>query len=219
MSGNSAGQPIDFLQIKTGESRHRNSMNKKTKSELRSQFRILRKALTEDEITAYSQAIKTTFLTTEDYAQAECIYCYVSYNQEVQTMPLIEQCLRDGKTVLVPKVYGSREMHFFRLEHPKTELAPGTCGILEPVGNSSICEADYQHRRSILIVPGLVFDTVGNRIGYGGGYYDCFMQQHMDFMKIGLCYDFQVIPEHLTAEPTDVAVDKIITNKGILKMT
>ena len=77
------------------------------KKALRSMIREKKRQMTECEIRSRSEKLASLLLETEAYRQAETIYGYLSYNQEVRTLPILEQALRDGKQVAVPKVYGN----------------------------------------------------------------------------------------------------------------
>ena len=85
------------------------------KQELRKAIRARKRAMTEEEITLKSQALAEKFLASAAYQQAKTIYGYLPYNQEVRTVPMLEQALRDGKQVAVPKCYGD-EMKFILLQ-------------------------------------------------------------------------------------------------------
>lgn len=91
------------------------------------------------------------------------------------------------------------------------DLAPGYMGIMEPVSD------DYASlKNGLLVMPGIAFDTQKNRIGYGGGFYDRYLQQHMsDFYKTAICFDYQIV-EHIMSEEFDIKPDKIITEKRII---
>ena len=89
----------------------------------------------------------------------------------MRTIPILEQALRDGKQVAVPKVYGDT-MHFLLLED-LTQVAKGYAGIPEPIADGPVA----QDPAALVLMPGLAFDPQGHRIGYGGGFYDKFLAQ------------------------------------------
>lgn len=97
----------------------------------------------------------------------------------------------------------------FYVIRDKSELSIGSYGILEPVTDTII----YPDEKSLIIMPGLVFDTKGNRIGYGGGYYDKYISEYNLGLKAAICFDFQIIEENIIeVEDTDVVPDMIITD-------
>ena len=109
------------------------------KKELRSRIRAQKRAMSEEEINERSRKLSELFLASEAYKNAKTIYGYLPYNQEVRTVPMLEQALRDGKQVAVPKVYGD-EMKFL-LMTDLTQVSKGYAGIPEPkIGRASCRE-------------------------------------------------------------------------------
>ena len=173
------------------------------KKSLRNAIRAQKRAMTEEEITAASEALVNAFLATDAYKQAKTVYAYLPYNQEVRTVPLVLQAWKDGKQVAVPKIYGE-EMRFLYITD-MAQVAPGYSGIPEPIEDGPVAEDPT----ALVLMPGLAFDKEGHRIGYGGGYYDRFLAQEPDHPTIALCYAFQVVPEIPTAD-FDIPVDQVI---------
>lgn len=118
-------------------------------------------------------------------------------------MPMLRQALLDGKQVAVPKVFGD-DMKFILLPDLDA-VAKGYAGIPEPIADGP--EADDPH--ALVLMPGLVFDPRGHRIGYGGGFYDKFLSREPKHPTVALCYDFQVLPE-LETEEFDIPVDLVL---------
>ena len=118
-------------------------------------------------------------------------------------MPILEQALRDGKQVAVPKVYGE-EMRFICLTD-LTRVEKGYAGIPEPVADEPVA----QDPKALVLMPGLAFDPQGNRMGYGGGFYDKFLEQEPEHPTVALCYDFQMLP-HLETQSHDIPVDRVL---------
>ena len=159
--------------------------------------------MTPEQIEEKSRILGEKFLKTQLYRQAKTIYGYLPYNQEVRTVPMLEQALRDGKQVAVPKVYGE-EMKF----HYLTDLSrveTGYAGIPEPIGDELVAEDET----ALVLMPGMAFDREGHRIGYGGGFYDKFLAGEPEHPTVALCYDFQVLPQ-LETEEFDVPVDLVL---------
>ena len=173
------------------------------KKELRRSIRERKRAMTEEEIASRSAALGKAFAASELYQQAETIYGYLPYNQEVRTVPMLEQALRDGKKVAVPKVMGD-EMVFIYLEDLSL-VEKGYAGIPEPVANGPVA----QDTTALVLMPGLAFDREGHRIGYGGGFYDKFLQREPEHPTLALCYEFQMLP-HLETEEHDIPVDCVL---------
>lgn len=175
-------------------------MDKKT---LRTKIREQKRAMTPEMIEAASEKLVQMFLKTELYCNAKTLYGYLPYNQEVRTVPILQQALADGKKVAVPKVYGN-EMKFIYLSD-LTQVAEGYAGIPEPIADGPVGDDPT----ALVLMPGLAFDKEGHRIGYGGGFYDKFLAEEPNHSTIALCYDFQVV-ENLPTEEFDIPVDCVL---------
>ena len=136
-------------------------------------------------------------------------YCYLSVRSEADTRTFLRWMLAEGLPAAVPKVSG-KQMEFLRLL-PETPFVPGCFGIPEPAGGMPVQEP------GLMILPGLAFDRKGRRLGYGGGYYDRYLEGKKDFLKIGLCYSFQIL-EKIAAEDYDIPADGLVTEEGIWKI-
>lgn len=173
------------------------------KTTLRRQIREKKRAMTEAEIVSKSQQLGEKFAASALYKEAQTIYFYLPYNQEVRTIPMLERALREGKKVAVPKVYGDT-MKFIYLEN-LDQIAKGYAGIPEPVNDEPVAE----DKQALVLMPGLAFDPMGHRIGYGGGFYDRFLAEEPDHPTLALCYDFQML-ENLETEEFDIPVDCVL---------
>ena len=173
------------------------------KTELRKSIRQRKRGMTEAEIVEKSEALGQLFLASEEYRTARSIYGYLPYNQEVRTVPMLEQALRDGKRVAVPKCYGD-EMRFIWMDD-LTQVEKGYANIPEPIADGPVADDET----ALVLMPGLAFDPQGHRIGYGGGFYDKFLAREPEHPTLALCYDFQVL-DHLETEEFDIPVDKVL---------
>ena len=175
-------------------------MNKK---ELRAWIREKKRNMTPQQIESASRRLGQLLVETELYQKADTIYGYLPYNQEVRTVPMLEQAMADGKRVAVPKVYGE-EMKFIYLTD-LNQVEKGYAGIPEPVADEPVAE----DKTALVLMPGLAFDPQGHRIGYGGGFYDRFLAKEPDHPTVALCYEFQML-EKLETEEFDVPVDQVL---------
>lgn len=175
-------------------------MNKK---ELREQIRARKRAMSPQEIVQRSARLAELFVQSEAYRKAGTIYGYMPYNQEVRTIPMLEQALADGKRVAVPKCYGD-EMRFIYLDD-LSQVEKGYAGIPEPIADEPVAHDET----ALVLMPGLAFDPQGHRIGYGGGFYDRFLAKEPNHPTLALCYDFQMLP-HLDTEEFDIPVDWVL---------
>lgn len=175
-------------------------MNKK---ELRRMIREKKRAMTPEEIEEKSLRLGELFLQSEMYRSAKTVYGYLPYNQEVRTVPMLEQAIRDGKRVAVPKCYGD-EMRFIYMDD-LTKVEKGYAGIPEPIADEPVADDET----ALVLMPGMAFDPEGHRIGYGGGFYDKFLAEEPGHPTLALCYDFQVL-ECLETEEYDIPVDIVL---------
>ncbi len=173
------------------------------KQELRAAIRAQKRAMTEDAIREKSAALAKMLFSTELYRNSTVLFGYLPYNQEVRTVPILEQALLDGKKVAVPKVYGDR-MRFIYIEE-LSGIARGSFGIPEPIADGPVAEDET----ALVLMPGLAFDEKGGRMGYGGGFYDKYLQAHPNHPTAALCYDFQIFPS-LPTEAHDIPVDLVL---------
>ena len=173
------------------------------KNALRKQIREQKRAMTEAQIVAASQRLGELFAASQAYRDARTIYGYLPYNQEVRTVPMLEQAMKDGKRVAVPKVFGD-EMSFIYLDD-LSRVEKGYAGIPEPIDDGPVADDPT----ALVLMPGLAFDAQGHRIGYGGGFYDKFLANEPNHPTLALCYAFQMV-EHLETEAFDVPVDCVI---------
>lgn len=173
------------------------------KSALRKEIREKKHAMTEEQINAASAELMRQFLASEFYRQAKSVYGYLPYNQEVRTVPILEQAIRDGKRVAVPKVYGE-EMKFIWMDD-LSQVSDGYAGIPEPIADEPVADDPT----ALVLMPGLAFDPQGHRIGYGGGFYDKFLAVEPNHPTLALCYAFQM-KDQLETEEFDKNVDCVL---------
>ncbi len=173
------------------------------KKALRAQIRQRKRAMTEEEIVARSEKLAELFAASEAYQTAKTIYGYLPYNQEVRTVPMLERALSDGKRVAVPKCYGE-EMRFIYMDD-LSKVEKGYANIPEPIADGPVADDPT----ALVLMPGLAFDPQGNRMGYGGGFYDKFLAAEPGHPTVALCYEFQMLP-HLETEEHDIPVDYVI---------
>ena len=176
------------------------------KKALRDYIRHKKRQMTPQQIEMAGDRLAEAFIKTHAYQQAETIYGYMPYNQEVRTIPILEHALRHGKRVAVPKVYGD-EMRFIYVTDLKV-MEKSSCGIPEPIADNPVADDPT----ALVLMPGLAFDLQGHRIGYGGGFYDKFFAKEPLHPKIALCYDFQLFPA-LDTDAYDIPVDQVISTE------
>ena len=173
------------------------------KTALRRAIREKKRAMSEEEIVSRSEKLGQMFVNSRAYREAKTVYGYLPYNQEVRTVPMLEQALRDGKRVAVPKVYEDT-MKFIYLED-LTQVAKSDMGIPEPIADGPVAE----DKTALVLMPGLAFTRKGERMGYGGGFYDRFLAEEPEHPTLALCYAFQIV-DSLPTEEFDIPVDTVL---------
>lgn len=173
------------------------------KKELRRAIREKKRAMTEKEIVDASRCLAERFFATAQYQNAKTVYGYLPYNQEVRTVPILERALADGKQVAVPKIYGD-EMRFLYLTD-LSQVEKSEMGIPEPVADGPVADDPT----ALVLMPGLAFTKNGDRMGYGGGFYDKFLANEPDHPTVALCYGFQMV-DALPTQSFDIPVDLVL---------
>ena len=175
------------------------------KSELRKQVLHEMKAISQEQKQFIDQALTEQLLQHPFYQEAKVIATYLSFPHEFQTQELIEQALKDGKKVLIPKTYPKGRMDF--VVYDPQQLVKTSFGLLEPQGDLEVVDAS---QIDLIHVPGLAFTTEGYRIGYGGGYYDRYLK-HFSGNTLSTVYPCQIrdfIPEDHDIPVQEVLVDE-----------
>ncbi len=173
------------------------------KTELRRQIKEKKRQMTLCQIESASTRLEALFVSSELYRQAKTIYGYLPYNQEVRTTSMLERALQDGKQVAVPKIYGD-EMRFIYLTD-LSQVEKGYCGIPEPIADGPVADDPT----ALVLMPGLAFTQKGDRMGYGGGFYDKFLACEPEHPTVALCYDFQIV-RSLPTQEHDIPVDLVL---------
>ena len=180
------------------------------KKEIRAEFKKRRREADEETLHEKSLQILERFRQLSAYKDASLLLAYVDAKREVETRLLMRCAWDDGKKVAVPRVDGDGIMHFYYLRSLK-DLEPGAFGIMEPRADCRICEPE----EGLLLMPGVAFDEQGHRVGYGGGYYDRYLEKHPHLIHIALAFEFQIFPE-VPSEKHDICPDLIVTENRIL---
>lgn len=173
------------------------------KTELRRQIKEKKRQMTLCQIESASTRLEALFVSSKLYRQAKTIYGYLPYNQEVRTTSMLERALQDGKQVAVPKIYGD-EMRFIYLTD-LSQVEKGYCGIPEPIADGPVADDPT----ALVLMPGLAFTQKGDRMGYGGGFYDKFLACEPEHPTVALCYDFQIV-RSLPTQEHDIPVDLVL---------
>ena len=147
------------------------------------------------------------------------VLAYLSVGDEVDTRELVRLAWDAGKMVAAPRVTGPRSLAWYRVE-AGDEFEVSAMGIEEPLARGERrVEPARLGERSIALVPGLAFDEMGYRLGYGGGFYDAFLER-FGGVSIGLCRDAALVPSLAdmgALEAHDRAVGIVVTETRLLR--
>ncbi len=184
------------------------------KSFLRREALKKRNSMTNAEVEKKSEKIKENLFRTDEFAKAKVIMFYVSKDYEVKTKGMIESALNNGKKTVVPVTEKTNRNLIASEIKSYGELHQGVFDILEP--KREIIRVVDPKEIDLVIVPGIVFDKNGTRIGYGHGYYDNFLKNvRKDTDIIALAYEFQVV-DKIPTQDGDIPVNKIVTENGVI---
>ena len=177
---------------------------RKYKIELREQCRNRRKTLEPTLKAEMDLGIAERVRRLYQYRSAKLIMVYVSTSIEIDTYKIIENALKDGKQIAVPRcIPQTRQMEFHYITSVD-QLTPGSFSVLEPPEDFS---------GALMLVPGFMFDCFGYRLGYGKGYYDRYMSRY-NGAAVGLCYS-EELRAHMYHGRYDRAVDAVVSEKWI----
>ena len=184
--------------------------NMEEKKAIRKQIFKARKEHSDTWIEEKSRRITELLTALPEYEDADRIMAYADYNHEVITRYIIEQAWKDGKEVAVPKVFG-KDMVFYRLTD-FSQLESGYFGIPEPKEDGETVSWED----AMMVMPGVAFDENCNRVGYGGGFYDRFLEKHPGIRRVAVGFSFQILSE-VPTEPTDIRPQVIVTEEKIYR--
>jgi len=179
------------------------------KRALRDEVIAARDALHPQLRAAASQAIAARIAALPSFAAARCVLLTLPFRSEWDTRPLVAAALARGAAVALPRVDAqARMLEIHRVSDPESQTRPGYRGIPEPLdtlARQDLALVDW------VLVPGVAFDSLGRRLGYGGGYYDRLLATlTRGVPKIAGAYDLQVVA-HIPSAPHDLRVDAIVT--------
>ncbi|MBK1812441.1 5-formyltetrahydrofolate cyclo-ligase [Clostridium sp. YIM B02505] len=184
-------------------------MDKKGYRELIKQKRSTLDIIMKEE---FDRNIRSMLLQTEEYKSCIDLFIYISIGGEVDTHEIINKSLELGKKVFVPKVNkNTKEMNAVQINSIKDLVEVPPFNILEPKEISKVVPEDSI---DLIIMPGLAFSKSGDRLGYGGGYYDKFLKHNRKAPRIALAYEFQIF-DSIPIEVYDEKVTHIISERSI----
>ncbi len=174
------------------------------KDEIRSQVKARKSLLSSLEKTKAAEEVFNRLEQSAAFALAEKILLYHSLPDELSTLEFLNRWAT-RKHFYLPRVNG---LNLEILPYDRSSMALGAFQIEEPQGDETTDISEIE----LIIVPAIAYDRRGNRVGRGKGYYDRLLTE-TKATKVGVGYDFQLIDEEIPAEPHDVAVDIVITDR------
>ena len=190
-------------------------MGGRTKEEIRQEMRARRKEISRERrrYTGKVIAYKIIFGEIPKIPQAIWVSIYLSTKHEIPTRYIARALWEAERGVCVP-VWSDVDMRYQLCElHPKMRLNAGRYGIREPLEQIPVMSWDVD----VFIMPGLAFDKQGARLGFGKGIYDSLLfRSNPSAIKIGICYDWQILDDPLPQEPHDIRMDWIVSDKRVI---
>lgn len=185
-----------------------------TKAEIRKRILEVRKGLTDEEAASKSGAIVQKVIKTPEYREADNILLYADYCREVMTRGIFEDALLHRKKIFFPRVDSlTNTMAFYQVISVR-QLGRGYRDILEPKEDIRSRYRFQPKEDTLVILPGVAFDTSGYRIGYGKGFYDRFLADRRQLSTMALAYACQIVDE-IPKDAHDIKMDKIVTEEII----
>lgn len=189
------------------------------KKDIRRKMLRQREQMDNQEVQALSQRIMGKLKKLPVYKTSKTIMLYLSFENEVDSTRIIEDCLEDGKRVVMPYCSKSdMSITPTEIKNLDLDLSENSMGYkqskkdsLKPVDISEI---------DLIVIPGIAFDRKGYRVGFGAGYYDRFLGKvNFEIPTIGLAYDFQIVDSFIKMEDYDIPVDYVMTENRIIIRT
>lgn len=200
------------------------------KQKKRNIFLQKRKDVSSQNRKKWDNQIRSNLIQSSEFNEANYLFCYVGFDTEVATEEIIQYSLELHKKVYVPRVIDEENMEFFQIFSLK-DLKPGKFHIQEPLENENLLftlkklqdEIMKPEKNVLMLLPGLVFDKKGVRIGYGRGYYDRYLHrlfglkksESIPFFLMGIGYQFQLV-EALIPDKNDFLLHAVCTNERII---
>jgi len=183
------------------------------RQKIRSEFRKKRQALSQQQQSSAASKLLTTCLASTKLSQAKTIACYIANDAEIDPISIIDYCWQQGKCVLLPVLHPFSKGHLLFVEYsPNSPTRKNRYGIDEPIVTSTnLCPLESIE---LIFTPLVAFNTQGDRLGMGGGYYDRTLapirRDSMPTQLIGLAHTCQQ-SDRLLTDSWDIPLDGIAT--------
>lgn len=182
------------------------------KNNIRSVYLEKRKAIPAETRKLFDKKICDRFMALVTYRYADAVLIYSPHGSEINVTQIAEHALANGKIVAYPKCDTARSTMRYHIVKSLGQLRKGAYGIMEPTDDMPVYDVN-KVCNAVCIVPALVYDKSGYRLGYGRGYYDRYLTNFKG-AKVGLVYRDFIVPR-VPRGRYDLAVDVLVTEKGV----
>lgn len=186
------------------------------KNAVRKKYKTIRADIPAEKKAALDESIRTRFLSLASFRFAETILFYAPLDAEIDIMPCAEAALALGKKVAFPRCHVETNTMTYHFVTDLSQLSVDSFGIREPDPSLPTFDPKKNKKGCICVVPALVYDKQGYRLGYGRGYYDRFLSD-FNGTTIGPIYRSFII-DRVPRGRFDAHVDVLITEKGVISL-
>jgi len=183
------------------------------KKALRQESMEARRAISAEKKAACEKKMMALFRSLVSYRYSDVLMLYYPLPDELNFLPLAEEALAKGKTVAFPRCGEEHRMDFHIVHSLDEDFETGKYGLCEPKSDRPILDLKADGRAKLCIIPALVYDKDGYRLGYGKGYYDRYLSGFVG-TKVGFSYD-DLTKDRIPRGRFDLSVDLLITEKGV----
>ena len=176
------------------------------KKKIRNKMLSVRENMKKRTVNSVSNNVCRMIMELDEYKNAETVFVYMAFRNEIALDTLINDCLEKNKKVYVPVIVGDK---MFAADYSK-DTCQGPFGTTEPIEKNI-----FEGTCDLSIIPSTACDLLGGRLGFGAGYYDKYLEGR-NTCKLAPIYDFQLIDE-LPLEPHDILMDIVVRPGGILR--
>ena len=182
------------------------------KANIRATYLEKRRNLNEEQKNELDSLVCKRILDSSTFKSGDIILSYMPKKEEINIVPVLKEAMKQGKRIAFPLCNPENHTMSFHFVDDLKQLKPGHYGLYEP--SKDLEEYDINStEKTICIIPGIVYDKKGYRIGYGGGYYDRYLQSFKG-MKLGITY-YDCIVNLVPRSRFDFSVDVLITERGV----
>jgi 5-formyltetrahydrofolate cyclo-ligase len=190
---------------------YRSSMDRE-KAALRDHVKVVRDAMPIERRLEWSDVIAEKIIRRSDFTSATCVLAYNSFGSELETESLLTSVLTTKRLVFPRINRNTRKLDLYEICDLRTQLTAGPWGIREP--RVDVCRKVHLDEVDFIVVPGLAFSARGDRLGYGGGYYDRLLANcRPQTKRVAGAFSIQVF-DSIPVDDHDIAVDEVVTESS-----